>query len=393
MQLLRTRPIALICLLAVVAAAGIVMACGGDDDDNATTTATSSAAAATNTTAATATGSSSTVEVCPPSGAASGLTGAGATFPDPLYEDWFARYKDLCNVEINYQSIGSGGGITQISQQTVDFGASDGIMTDEQKAGAPAALHHVPMTSDAVAVIYNIEGIGNLGLTLDGDTLAKIFLGTITKWDDPAIAALNSGVTLPSSDITVVHRSDGSGTTFIFTNYLSKVSSDWQSEVGSATSVQWPAGIGADGSSGVSGQVQQLPNSISYVSLAYAEKNSINYAYLINKAGNPVAPSIDSARAAQEGITLPDNMEIVITDSSNAQAYPITGFTWLLVYVEQTDKAKAETLGHLIHWMLTDAQAFAEADSYVPLSDAATEKALAELEATTFEGTPILELQ
>jgi phosphate transport system substrate-binding protein len=393
MQHLRSRSIVLACLLAIVAVAGIFAACG--DDDNASATPTKSAAAATTVagSSAAATTAPATVSACPPAGAATGLTGAGATFPDPFYEDLFARYKTLCNVAVNYQAIGSGGGITQITQQTVDFGASDGIMSDTQKAAAPAPLHHIPMTSDAVSVIYNIDGVDNKALTLDGATLAGIFLGNITKWNDPKIVALNSGVTLPGDDITVVHRSDGSGTTFIFTNYLSKVSTDWQSSVGSATSVQWPAGVGAEGSAGVAGQVKNLPGSIGYVSLAYSVKNNIDYAKMINKSGKTVEPSIDSARAAQLGVTLPDNMEVVITDSSNADAYPITGFTWLLVYAAQNDKTKAMTLGHLINWMLTDGQQFAEPDSYVPLSDAAKAKALAELADTTYQGTPIAEVK
>ena len=394
MQLLRNRPFALVCLLALIAAAGLVMACGGDDD-NASATPTHTAAGASTPGRVDQHRNSDGQRrsaTCPPAGAATSLTGAGATFPDPLYEDWFARYKTLCNVEVNYQSIGSGGGITQITQNTVDFGASDGIMTDAQKAAAPGELHHIPMTSDAVAVIYNVDGVDNLGITLDGATLANIFLGTITKWNDPAIAALNSGVTLPDEDIVVVHRSDGSGTTFIFTNYLDKVSTDWHSSVGSATSVQWPAGIGEQGSSGVAGQVQQQPGSIGYVSLAYAIKNSIAYAKLKNSAGKAIEPSIASARAAQVGLTLPDNMQIVITNSPNADAYPISGFTWALVYTTQTDKAKAETLAHLANWILTTAQQYDEADSFVPLSDAAQAKALAELATVKYQGTPITQL-
>ncbi|HVP04705.1 MAG TPA: phosphate ABC transporter substrate-binding protein PstS [Dehalococcoidia bacterium] len=391
MHFTRNRLIVLASLFALVLAAGIFVACGGDS--GGTTTATPTAAATTPAGGSpTVTASGGAVEACPPSGAATALTGAGATFPAPLYEDWFARYKDLCGVEVNYQAIGSGGGITQITAKTVDFGASDGIMNADQKAAADP-IHHIPMTSDAVAVVYNLEGIDSGAITLDSTTLANIFLGTITKWNDPAIAALNSGVTLPSEDIAVVHRSDGSGTTFIFTNYLSKVSSDWQSQVGNATSVQWPTGTGAEGNAGVAGQVQQLPNSIGYVSLAYAVQNNIDFAKMKNKSGNAIEPSIDSARAAQKGITLPDNMEVMLTDSSDADAYPITGFTWLLVYVEQSDKAKAETLAHMIHWMLTDAQQYAEGDSYVPLSDTAVEKAMAELADTTFQGTPILELK
>jgi phosphate transport system substrate-binding protein len=393
MQLLRNRPLALVCLLALIAAAGLVMACGGDD--NASATPTNTAAATTAGASATPTGSAA-VEACPPSGAATTLQADGSTFVQPLFSDWFTRYATLCNVQVNYQGTGSGQGITDLSNKTVDFADSDGIMTDAQKAGATGgAVVHIPMTSDAVAVIYNVSGVANKAITLDGDTLAKIFLGTITKWNDPAITALNTGVTLPDEDIVTVHRSDGSGTTNIFTNYLDKISTDWHAQVGTANSVQWPGSnaVGEQGSSGVAGQVQQQEGSIGYVSFAYAIKNSINYAKLINKSGAAVEPSIDSARAAQAGLTLPDNMEIVITDSPNAAAYPISGFTWALVYTTQTDKAKAQTIGHLIHWMLTDAQQYAEADSFVPLSDAAQTKALAELATVKFNGTPILNVQ
>jgi phosphate transport system substrate-binding protein len=390
MQLLRNRPFALVGLLALVATATVVMACSSGD--NASTTPTHSAAAtsagASSTAAATGT---STVSACPPPGAATNLSADGSTFVQPLFSDWFTRYDTLCNIQVNYQGTGSGQGITDLSSKTVDFADSDAIMTDAQKAAATGGtVAHIPMTSDAVAVIYNVDGVPNLGITLDGATLANIFLGKITKWNDPAIMALNSTATLPDEDIVVVHRSDGSGTTNIFTNYLDKVSTDWHSTVGTANSVQWPAGIGQSGSAGVAGQIQQQPGSIGYVSLAYAIKNGIAYAKLKNSTGNAIEPSIASARAAQAGLTLPDNMQIVITNSPNADAYPISGFTWVLVYTTQTDKAKAETIGHLLHWMLTDAQQYSEADSYVPLSDAATAKALAELATVTYQGTPVL---
>jgi phosphate transport system substrate-binding protein len=391
MQLFRNRPFALVCLLALAAVATVVMACSSSGD-NATTTPTHSAAAtsagASSTAAATGT---STVSACPPSGAAAKLSADGSTFVQPLFSDWFTRYDTLCGIQVNYQGTGSGQGITDLTNKTVDFADSDAIMTDAQKTAATGGtVAHIPMTSDAVAVIYNVEGVANLGITLDGATLANIFLGKITKWNDPAIKALNSAATLPDEDIVVVHRSDGSGTTNIFTNYLDKVSTDWHSSVGTANSVQWPAGIGEQGSSGVAGQVQQQPGSIGYVSLAYAVKNNISYAKLINSAGKAIEPSIASARAAQAGLTLPDNMQIVITNSPNADAYPISGFTWALVYTTQTDKAKAETIGHLLHWMLTDAQQYAEADKFVPLSDAAQQKALAELATVTYQGTPVL---
>ncbi len=392
MQLLRNWPFALVCLLALVAIATVIMACGGDD--NASATPTHSAAASTvASSTATATGTS-TVSACPPSGAATNLSADGSSFIAPLFSDWFARYATLCNIQVNYQATGSGQGITDLSNKSVDFAASDGIMTDAQKTAATGgAVVHIPMTSDAVAVIYNVEGIANLGITLDGTTLANIFLGKITKWDDPAIKALSTTATLPNEDIVVVHRSDGSGTTNIFTNYLDKVSTDWHSAVGTANSVQWPAGVGESGSAGVAGQVQQQPGSIGYVSLAYAVKNSIAYAKLKNSTGNAIEPSIASARAAQVGLTLPDNMQIVITNSPNADAYPISGFSWALVYTTETDKAKAETIGHLVHWMLTDAQQYSEADSYVPLSDAATAKALAELATVMYQGTPVLNVK
>jgi phosphate transport system substrate-binding protein len=390
MQLLRNRPFALVCLLALVAVATVTMACGGDGNASATPTHSAAATSTGASSTAAATGTS-TISACPPSGAATSLSADGSTFVQPLFSDWFTRYDTLCNIQVNYQGTGSGQGITDLSNKTVDFADSDAIMTDAQKTAATGGtVVHIPVTSDAVAVIYNVQGVPNLGITLDGTTLANIFLGKITKWNDPAILALNSTATLPDEDIVVVHRSDGSGTTNIFTNYLDKVSTDWHSAVGTANSVQWPAGIGESGSAGVAGQVQQQPGSIGYVSLAYAIKNSIAYAKIKNSADNVIEPSIASARIAQAGLTLPDNMQIVITNSPNAEAYPISGFSWVLVYTTQTDKAKAETIGHLLHWMLTDAQQYAEADSFVPLSDAAQQKALAELATVMYQGTPVL---
>jgi phosphate transport system substrate-binding protein len=391
MQLLRHRPFALVCLLAMVAVATVGMACSSSGDNASPTPTHTAAGASTGASSTAAATGTSTVSACPPSGAATTLSADGSTFVAPLFSDWFTRYATLCNIQVNYQGTGSGQGITDLSNKSVDFADSDGIMTDAQKTAATGgAVVHIPMTSDAVAIIYNVQGVANLGITLDGTTLANIFLGKITKWDDPAIKALNGAATLPDEDIAVVHRSDGSGTTNIFTNYLDKVSTDWHSSVGTANSVQWPAGVGESGSGAVAGQVQQQPGAIGYVSFAYAIKNSIAYAKLKNSTGNAIEPSIASARAAQVGLTLPDNMQIVITNSSNADAYPISGFTWALVYTTQTDKAKAETIGHLVHWMLTDAQQYAEADSFVPLSDAAKAKALAELATVMYQGTPVL---
>lgn len=381
----RSRLVVLAGLGALVLAVGACAACGGNDKN---TSATPKASA---TNESSPTPSAGDIEACPPDGAATALTGAGAAFPGPLYADWFARYKELCGVDIDYRAIGSDESIAQITLGTVDFAASDVIMSDTQKAAADP-IYHIPMTSDVVAVIYNIDGLSSLDLTLDGATLAGIFLGTITRWNDPAIAALNGGVTLPDADIAVVHRSDDNPTTLMFTNYLGKVSTDWLSTVGSGTSVEWPAGTAVEGNSGVAGQIAQVPNSISYVSLVYARQNDIGYARLKNKSGTVVEPSAGSAQAAQEGVIIPDDAEVVLTDSSNADAYPITGFTWLLLYAQQTDKAKAQALGHLIHWMLTAAQQYAEPLDYVPLSDEAKEVALAELDVTSFEETPILDL-
>jgi phosphate transport system substrate-binding protein len=398
MQLLRNRPFALVCLPALVVVATVVMACSSSGD-NASATPTHSAAATSTGTSSTATPSGSaaatnSISDCPPSGAATTLTADGSTFVQPLFTDIFQRYSTQCGVQVNYLGVGSGQGIKDLSAKTVDFADSDGIMTDTQKAAATGgAVVHIPVTSDAVAVIYNVQGMANQAITLDGTTLANIFLGHITKWNDPAITALNPSVTLPSQDIVVVHRSDSSGTTFIFTNYLAKVSTEWSSSIGSATAVTWPTGVGESGSSGVAGQVQQQAGAIGYVSFAYAIQNNINNAKLKNSSGNAIAPSIDSARAAQAGLTLPANMEIVITNSPNAAAYPISGFTWLLLYTTQTDKSKAETLAHLASWILTTAQQYTTGDSFVPLSAPAQSNALAELQTVMYQGTPITQLK
>ena len=370
-------------LIALIVAAGVFSACSQGSDYVVTDTPLGTPTPSGNLSAA----------ACPGADAAKELTAAGATFPDPLYEDWFSRWNNLCGIKVNYQAIGSGGGIQQTLAKTVDFGASDAIMTPDEKGQADGVIHQIPMTSDAVAVIYNVATIENLSMKLDGPTLAEIYLGKITKWDDPKIKALNPKIFLPSDDITVVHRADGSGTTAIFTNYLSEVSDEWKNDVGTATSVNWPVGLGGNGNSGVAGQVQQLPNTLGYVSLAYAKQNHISYVKMINSSGNAIEPTIKSAEAAQSGVTIPDDTEVLITNSSNPDAYPISGFTWLLVYAEQEDKQKAQSLAALIKWMLTDAQQFCEALDYVPLSDAAVEKAMGELENTTYQGTPITQLQ
>jgi phosphate transport system substrate-binding protein len=321
------------------------------------------------------------------------LNGAGATFPAPLYTKWFDEYNKITGVKINYQAIGSGGGINQITAGTVDFGASDGIMTDNQTANAVAEhgpILHIPMTSGSVAIIYNLTGIGTGQLKLTGDVLANIYLKKITNWNDPAIAGLNAGLNLPDTSIAVVHRSDGSGTTFIFTNYLSKTSDEWKTKVGNATSVNWPGDIGGQGSAGVAGQVKQIPGSIGYVELAYALQNNIPYVTLKNAAGNYIAPSLVSTTKAAEGITLPDDMKVLITNSPNPDAYPIAGFTWILAYVNQTDKDKGTALVNMLWWAIHDGQQYTTPLDYAKLTSAAVTKAENEILSIKYQGQPLL---
>ncbi len=322
------------------------------------------------------------------------LNGAGASFPAPLYTKWFDEYNKITGVKINYNAIGSGGGIKAITDGTVDFGASDGIMTDDQIAAAEAAhgpILHIPMTSGAVAVIYNLEGIGSGQLKLTSDVLADIYLKKITKWNDSRITALNPGLNLPGSDIAVVHRSDGSGTTFIFTNYLSKVSEEWKTKVGNATSVDWPGDVGGEKNAGVAGQVKQIPGSIGYVELAYAVQNQIARAQLKNAAGNYIEPSLEATTAAAQGVTLPDDMKVMITNSTNPDAYPIAGFTWILAYVNQTDQAKGLALVNMLWWGIHDGQQYATPLDYARLSSTAVGKAEAEILSIKYNGQTIFQ--
>jgi phosphate transport system substrate-binding protein len=320
-------------------------------------------------------GGGSAIAGCPTQGVKE-LTGAGATFPYPLYSKMFAEYDKACGVKVNYQSIGSGGGIRQLSEQTVDFGASDGIMDDKQKAGAKGgAVLHIPTVAGAEAIIFNLPGIATSKLRLTPEVLAEIYLKKITKWNDNKIKSINPGLNLPDLTIAVVHRSDGSGTTFIFTDYLSKVSAEWKTKVGSATSVNWPGDVGGKGNEGVANSVKQIPGAIGYVELAYAKQTKLSWAQLRNKAGKYLDPSLDGAAAAADQKELPDNMEIVITDSANPAAYPISGFTWLLIYENQRDAAKADTVANLAMWMIKDSQKYASPLDYAPLKGAAVNKA------------------
>jgi phosphate transport system substrate-binding protein len=302
------------------------------------------------------------------------LNGAGATFPYPIYSKWFSDYATSTGVKINYQSIGSGGGIKQLSEGTVDFGATDGPMTDAELAAAKGGkILHFPTVLGADAVTYNLPEVTQ-PLRLTGEIVADIFLGRITKWNDPRIAAENSGVTLPSADILVVHRTDGSGTTYIFTDYLSTVSPAWAAGPGRGKSVQWPVGLGGKGNEGVAGQVKQTPGTIGYVELAYATQNRLPVAQIRNAAGNFVAPSIESITAAAEGATdaLPPESDyrISIVNATGANAYPISSFTWLLVYETQADATKGQKLVDFMRWMYSEGQKSAAALDYAPLPPA-----------------------
>lgn len=303
-------------------------------------------------------------------GATTSLNGAGATFPQPLYQKWFQEYDKKAGVAINYQAIGSGGGIKNITAKAVDFGASDAPMNDEEMKAAPEVLH-IPTVAGAVCVAYNVPGVPD-HLHLSGDVIAKIFLGQITKWNDPAITALNAGKTLPATLITPCHRSDGSGTTNIFTTYLGQVSPAWQSGVGAGKSVKWPNGQGGKGNAGVAQLLKQNAGTVGYVELAYAETNKIAYADVQNAKGNFIAPSVASATAAAQGVTLPADFRKVITNTDDPQGYPITGFTFLLVRPDAKPELKS-----FLKWALTDGQADAAPLYYAPLPADVQKKALA----------------
>ncbi|HUO04050.1 MAG TPA: phosphate ABC transporter substrate-binding protein PstS [Candidatus Binataceae bacterium] len=311
------------------------------------------------------------------------INGAGATFPYPIYSKWFDVYaKDNPGIKFNYQSIGSGGGIRMLSNRTVDVGASDAPMTDQQLADAPGKILHFPSVMGAVVVAYNIPGYtGTLRLT--GPVLADIYLGKITKWDDDAIKALNPGASIPTQDIVVCHRSDGSGTSYIFTDYLSKVSSAWGSDPGpgKGTAVKWPAGIGGKGNEGVTALVQQTPGAIGYIELIYALNNNIPFAQLQNKAGNWITAGLDGVTAAAASVAdnMPADFRVSITNAPGADAYPISSFTYLLVYQKQTDKDKGEQIKKFLEWALTGAQQYAPALKYAQLPAAVVQREQAQL--------------
>ncbi|MEI7998007.1 MAG: phosphate ABC transporter substrate-binding protein PstS [Candidatus Omnitrophota bacterium] len=295
------------------------------------------------------------------------INGAGATFPYPIYSKWFDEYaKTNPGLSFNYQSIGSGGGIKQITAGTVDFGATDGPMTQDQINEAPGRIYHIPMVMGAVVVSYNLPGV-KTGLKLSGDVLADIYLGKITKWNDARIASENSDVALPDQGIVVVHRSDGSGTTFIFVDYLSSVSPIWKGKVGKGTSVNWPVGLGGKGNEGVAGLVKQTPGAIGYVELAYAKQNDLTYAYMKNSSGSYIEPTLESVSKSAEGVVIAPDFRVSIVNSSNPAAYPISSFTWLLIYKDMHDHAKGEAIVNFIKWAVTDGQKYCESLDYAPL--------------------------
>jgi phosphate transport system substrate-binding protein len=317
------------------------------------------------------------------------INGAGATFPFPLYSKWFNEYnKKYPDLKFNYQSIGSGGGIKQISERTVDFGATDAPMSEAELQKAPGILH-IPTVLGAVAVVYN--GAPE-GVKLSGDVLADLFLGKISKWNDPRIAALNPGAKLPDLPVTVAHRSDGSGTTAVFTDYLAKASPAWQSQVGAGKSVKWPVGLGGKGNEGVTGVVKSTPGVLGYVELAYARQNKLPMAALKNADGAFVAPSTESTSEAAAGVAIPEDFRISITNSKGKGAYPISSFTYLLVYRDQKDPQKGKALAQFLWWAIHDGQKLAAPLDYAPLPKAVVAKVETALHAITVDGKSVIAL-
>ena len=311
------------------------------------------------------------------------INGAGATFPYPLYSKWFDSYAKVDgSVRFNYQSIGSGGGQKQILDETVDFGATDGPMTDETLAKAPGKLLHIPTVAGAVAITYNVPGLKEL--RLDGETLAGIYLGKITRWNDPAIAAINPGLALPSTQIAVVHRSDGSGSSLVFTEYLSSVCAEWKQRVGRNASVKWPVGLGAKGNEGVAGQVKQIRGAIGYVELIYTQQTQMAVAALKNKAGEFVLPTVAGMTNALQEAQVPDDFRFSTVNLAGPGSYPLTAVTWLLVYEKQKDPAKGQKLVQFLSWMLVDGEKSARELSYAPLPSALIERVRARVATIQF---------
>ena len=309
------------------------------------------------------------------------INGAGATFPDPIYQKWFSEYNKLHpNVQINYQALGSGAGIRQIQAQTVFFGATDGPMTPEQLLAAPGKVFHFPTVLGAVVPIYNIPGV-TADVKFSGPLLADIFLGKITKWNDPAVAKVNAGVALPATNITVVHRSDGSGTSYIWCDFLSKTSAEWKKRVGVGTAVNWPVGLGGAQSDGVTALVKQTPGTIGYVELVYALQNKLAYGAVQNIAGDFVKASLEStsAAAAEAAKSMPADFRVSITNAPGKGAYPIASFTWMLFFESPRNKVHGKAMVEFLQWALTDGQKFAAALGYAPLPPVVVQLEMAQL--------------
>src|SRR5437870_2047609 len=319
------------------------------------------------------------------------LQGAGATFPNPLYQKWLSEYGKLnANIKIDYQSIGSGGGIKQIQARTVDFGASDAPMTDAEMKASPAELVHIPTVLGAVVITYNLSGVSK-PLRFSPDVIADIFLGKITKWNDARIKTDNAEANLPSADITVVHRAEASGTSFVFSDYLSKVSADWKQKVGTDKSPNWPVGQGGKGNEGVTGQIKQQPNTIGYVELAYAVQNKLPVALIKNASDNFVEPSVDAvtAAAAASAATTPDDLRVSITNANGATAYPISSYTYILAYKAQADATKGKALVDFLWWGIHDGEQFARDLQYAPLPDEIVKRAEAKINSIASGGKPL----
>lgn len=317
------------------------------------------------------------------------INGAGASFPYPLYSKWMAEYqKKNSSVLINYQSIGSGGGIRQILQGTVDFGASDAPMTAAEMAKAPSTLHHIPVTMGSVVVTFNVPGVQDLKLT--PEVLSGIYMGSINKWNDAKISALNGGVKLPATNITVAYRSDGSGTTSVFTEYLSKVSGEWKSKVGEGKSVKFPVGLGGKGNEGVTGLVKSTPGAVGYVELAYARQNGLAVAAIRNQKGNFVKPSPEGVSSAAQSAQVPDNLCVSITNGSGAKDYPIASLSYILVYEDQKDAVKGKALANFLWWATHDGQQFASALDYAPLPKELVKKIEGKLKTLKSNGKSLL---
>lgn len=320
------------------------------------------------------------------------LLGAGATFPQPLYSKLFDAYNQQYKIKINYQGIGSGGGINQLTKKTVDFGGTDAFMTEKELQAAGAEVLHIPTCLGAVVVTYNLPGNPKLNLT--PELIADIFLGKITKWADSKIAAANPGIKLPDLPISVVHRADGSGTTYIFSEYLTKVSPEWKEKIGTGKSLNWPAGqIGQKGNPGVAGYVKQTPGAAGYVELLYALQNKMPYGNVKNKSGKLIEPTI-KAVSASANVSIPDNTNVSLTDSAAANGYPICSFTWLIFYKEQNyggrNLERAETLAKMLYWVVNDGQKYVEPLQYAPLSKEAVAKSVKIIRSMTYNGKPIM---